>query len=550
MIKKGITLLVVSCLTIAHSFGQSWRWGRQGITKQSVEGVAVSVDNNGNSFLTGDVSDTLKFDTITLTSKTADVFVVKYDSVGNVLWAKQSINNSGVSYSVSMASDDSGNVYVCGIIGNSITFDTTTLTGRGTFLVKYDMNGNVRWAKRLTTSALYVSVSIDGKGYPYLLAYRFLNRYDPSGNLLWADSLPVGPIYYQIAATRGKKHSNSVYVTGHFNGPSTLVYGKDTLVCASNTSSIFVIKCDSSGKIQWARQSKTNGFKAAYLPGNGWCAVASDIDGNAFITGYYDSTITFGSYTLPSEYNLYITNMYVGSYDSAGNVRWANAITSKDSCRLGGFSVSVDTDGHVYFCGACGPVDTNHISIMYNSDTLRLTHMYDASVFIQCDKNGNLQCGCLVPSGGDDNNCVASDYTGRYVYFGGDLAYPCIFGADTLSKNSFVEVPFVARWQTCFNTENSTLQLSKKEPAINLFPNPSTGQFTLSLSNVSEKSASGRTSCNMEVYNVLGERVESEKVKGESEEIDLSGQPNGIYLYRVITENGGLVGSGKFVIQK
>jgi hypothetical protein len=32
--------------------------------------------------------------------------------------------------------------------------------------------------------------------------------------------------------------------------------------------------------------------------------------------------------------------------------------------------------------------------------------------------------------------------------------------------------------------------------------------------------------------------------------IDLSGQPSGVYLYRVMDASGALVGEGKFVIQK
>ncbi len=33
-------------------------------------------------------------------------------------------------------------------------------------------------------------------------------------------------------------------------------------------------------------------------------------------------------------------------------------------------------------------------------------------------------------------------------------------------------------------------------------------------------------------------------------QIDLSNQPNGVYFYRVIKEDGNLVGEGKLVIQK
>ena len=77
--------------------------------------------------------------------------------------------------------------------------------------------------------------------------------------------------------------------------------------------------------------------------------------------------------------------------------------------------------------------------------------------------------------------------------------------------------------------------------SVRIYPNPSNGQFTLSLSNIKEK-------CQVEIYNVLGEKVTSEELRAKSEELNLSSQPNGIYLYRVVKEDGGLVGEGKVVL--
>jgi len=53
------------------------------------------------------------------------------------------------------------------------------------------------------------------------------------------------------------------------------------------------------------------------------------------------------------------------------------------------------------------------------------------------------------------------------------------------------------------------------------------------------------------VYNVLGEKVYSEfNIQNPTFKIDLSNQPNGIYLYRVIKSDGSLIGEGKIVMQK
>jgi hypothetical protein len=56
----------------------------------------------------------------------------------------------------------------------------------------------------------------------------------------------------------------------------------------------------------------------------------------------------------------------------------------------------------------------------------------------------------------------------------------------------------------------------------------------------------------MKVYNVLGEQVLTETLRSTQGDntVDITNQPNGVYLYRVIANNGELIGEGKLVIQK
>jgi hypothetical protein len=50
---------------------------------------------------------------------------------------------------------------------------------------------------------------------------------------------------------------------------------------------------------------------------------------------------------------------------------------------------------------------------------------------------------------------------------------------------------------------------------------------------------------------MLGEKVYSNYPLGTNHSsLDLSSNPNGIYFYRVVSENGDLVGEGKIVIEK
>ncbi|HXB12324.1 MAG TPA: T9SS type A sorting domain-containing protein [Bacteroidia bacterium] len=84
---------------------------------------------------------------------------------------------------------------------------------------------------------------------------------------------------------------------------------------------------------------------------------------------------------------------------------------------------------------------------------------------------------------------------------------------------------------------------SESNGAIQLYPNPNSGQFTLSVNSVTGKSQ-------FMVYSILGEQVSQFSINTTSIQIDLSNKAVGLYLYRVVTETGNLVSEGKFIIQK
>jgi uncharacterized repeat protein (TIGR03803 family) len=89
----------------------------------------------------------------------------------------------------------------------------------------------------------------------------------------------------------------------------------------------------------------------------------------------------------------------------------------------------------------------------------------------------------------------------------------------------------------------SVNELKVESGNVKVFPNPSNGVFTIESSVVSRQST-------VEVYNMLGEKVFTQySIPTTQYPIDLTSQPAGIYLYRVIAENGELVGEGKMIIQ-
>lgn len=132
-------------------------------------------------------------------------------------------------------------------------------------------------------------------------------------------------------------------------------------------------------------------------------------------------------------------------------------------------------------------------------------------------------------NGGMTGSSVSALYNDNGIlYVGGEFNK-----AGTINANN------LAQWKSPLGINKL---ISNNEWKI--FPNPSNGSFTLSLSNINEK-------CNIEIYNVLGEKVYSQfNIQHPTFKIDLSSQPNGIYLYRVIKDDKSLVGEGKVIVQR
>ncbi len=114
-----------------------------------------------------------------------------------------------------------------------------------------------------------------------------------------------------------------------------------------------------------------------------------------------------------------------------------------------------------------------------------------------------------------------------YIYF--DFNAPVITNT---TLNTVVED--IATSVNTIQTDNS----------VTIYPNPSNGVFNIEITNYEL----GIT--NMEVYNIMGEKVYESALHSAQTELNLSDKPQGIYFYRVVTDKSALVSSGRFVIEK
>ena len=459
--------------------GQSWNWARENTEPPHGEGDplgnhCVAVDHAGNVYSTGLSVDTLLFGTDTVFSYTGfGAYLVKYDFNGNVMWAKgtKGIPNQYV-ISMGLSTDGFSNIYETGYFNNTAIFGTDTLVNANSstsqmYLVKYDNTGNVLWAKKssnTTTATNFCAgndVASDFSGNAYVtgtfdstvifgtdtLKYSgegkqqvYIVKYAPNGNVLWAaQSTGRGVSYLPVSNSIALDHSGNSYITGWFD--DTLKFGAITLHPTIGTNNAFIAKYDKNGNALWARQSFNNSSNSNARG----VSVSVDALSNAYITGNFTKSVTFGADTVrnPKE------DVFFNRYDSSGNLRWAKQGIPLSTGTWTGYSLACDTlpsgGGFIIMDGQGAPP----ITLKYGVDTFSLnTASHSATVLFQFDSSGNVVCGSVSGEGGeDDNDGVAVDHAGRYIYIGGDLYDTTIFGVDTLPYG--VEAPFVARWNPC-----------------------------------------------------------------------------------------------------
>lgn len=328
-------------------------WARQSSgTAQYNFPFDIAIDRSGNTIIIGYFNGKVIFDGITLTSSgNSDIFIVKYDPSGNVLWARQSCGaDAGCAFGI--ATDSFDNIIITGRFGGTATFDTTKLTSAGgidIFIAKYDVSGNVLWAKRAggTNNDVGSSIATDSSGNSIIFGNfedtvtfdtfiltsagmkdLFIAKYDVSGNVLWAKQ--AGGTGYAHGRSIAIDRLGNIMVTGEFYDNAT--FGTTTLISTEGwDSDVFIVKYDSSGNVIWIKQVYGTNYDFG-------CDIAMDRYNNYLITGSFQGTAIFDTVTFTTAGNI---DIFIAKYSASGNLLWAK--------RAGGASTDyvegIATDG-------------------------------------------------------------------------------------------------------------------------------------------------------------------------------------------------------------
>jgi hypothetical protein len=164
----------------------SWQWAIADGCGGYIEATGSAVDKNGNTYITGYFMITSIFDTTVLyTPFDSDIFIAKYDSIGQLLWIKTA---GGVDddYGEKIAVDNQGNCYIVGEISHDAYFDNIHCFNQGytqVFIAKYSPDGHVQWIKFSSGQDFCYASNIftDSIGNSYLIG-NFRDQFD-LGNL-------------------------------------------------------------------------------------------------------------------------------------------------------------------------------------------------------------------------------------------------------------------------------------------------------------------------------------------------------------------------------
>lgn len=441
---KFVTFLASLHFVISVN-AQTFEWAKRLGGTDSDRASSIALDPFGNVYTTGDFNQYADFDPGTgifqMYAADGEVFISKLNNLGEFLWAGQIHGGAARSSCIAVDSDES--MYLAGPFGGSGDFNpgngTYTLTSFGGYdvsVIKLNPSGTLNWAKQLggTNIDWSKAISVDNDGSvittgwfmgtsdfdPSVSTFNltsssfnyediFISKLDADGNFLWAKQ--IGGKKQDMAFDLETDGEGNVFVTGHFNDsvdfdPGPEVYN---LITANNQQDIFLLKLNSDGEFQWAKQMGGNSVEYA-------SGLAVDTLGNVYITGDFQGVAEMDPG--PSVFKLSCFGGYdsfVMALDSSGNFLWADQLGGPSFDR--GLAISTG-GGYIFSTGFFSDTaDFDPGTGIYNLIT---SDYNDEDIFTSVlDKDGHFVMATMAGYVDEDQGLsIATDGAGTFLSTG------------------------------------------------------------------------------------------------------------------------------------
>jgi hypothetical protein len=505
----------------------------------------MDVDPAGNTYLSGMYGGSMSLGNgVTLPAPTAPVpapqnaFVVKYNTTGKAEWARYGAPTTywggNACGGDAVAYDASGNVYMSGEYINSTTFGSTTLTGSGCYLVKYNASGTQQWAIQISDNGNVKDMTIDASGNIFITGDYYstttfygspsvvltgtggyITKFNSSGSALWAVNACSAGYGNSIALS-----GTDIFLAGQFSGSGT-TFGSATVTAnAVGSYDMFVAKYNSSGVGQSVLAA---GSTASDVMHNVAC-IGSDV----YVTGEFQGTISFGGLITSG-----------GSYDgllakinaSSMTITWTRQVAGTGAGECKGLAVNGTT---VYVSGEFSGAAVFGDGIV---PPVNKTSTGSSDVYIEkFDASGAYQWISTLGGLNTDHNIGAGIDANSHAYVAGDFLVSITIDGTAHSSagnEDFYAEKFVSNTGAFVrlagpdnDEENSDLAQDLSDD-IKVYPNPSNGNVTISFESEAQKEVM--------LYDITGRLITKSTVSVSEMKLDFSDQPAGMYFLRIVT---------------
>lgn len=496
-----------------------------------VHGYSCVQTNDGGYIATGV--------TVPMDNDNDDLYLVKTDSIGDILWAKtySGVEND-VGYSVRQTFD---NGYI--VVGVSTSFNGGYFD---IYLIKTNESGDTLWTKTIGGADNDVGYDIKqtsdsgfiivGETFSYGVGGDIIMiKLDKGGNTIWAKS--IGGVNYDRAESVQQTSDKGYIVLGR-----TESYG-------AGGSDLFLVKTDSMGSLSWA---KTYGGPGYYDFGH---SVQQTNDGGYIAAG--STSLGLGGWI----------DAYIVRTDEYGDTLWTRTYggSGEDDAK----SVLQTSDGGFAFIGYTssfghGYEDVYMVRMDSKGDTL-WTKTYGGNSgdigrsFQQTSDSGFIITGdsySFTPTNSNSLYLIKTDKMGEsgcneqatntsYFWADGTIVnsvYPSVISASVISKSTASNLGtagILNKICSSSSIEIKEILTREKMLRIDAYPNPFNDFINVKLidgaNSLGDKSLK-TVSFEVKLTDVFGREVKSYKLNSPEFSIYRNNLPAGVYFISITDE--------------
>ncbi len=493
----------------------------------------LKIDQNQNSILIGQFSDTLNFETngnsaIVIPNGEKSVYIQKRSSNGDLEWVKH-IDSQGQFIELEAIDlDQDNNIYVTGWLRGSFEIDfgngsqTVSSNNYRTIVLKITENGDIVWISTpmLPNNSMAYAIHVNGSSIvvggrcnsDWNYSDFYLLKLDMNGQEIWTKYFTNSIWHEGSIKSIDEDNQNNIVVSGYWRGlvdfdPSL----SDNLHSTEQYKDVFVAKYSENGEFIWFKSIASDiGLLATNYD------IAIDQNTNEIVVASgFNNEVDFDPGANQFTMSSYASspNNFVLKLSSSGNFIWAKNSGGDDYDWL--FDMELDQLGNIWMTGTfIGTVDFDPNPGISTMTSIGFADMY----VLNLDRNGYfVWCAAYTGDPFEGQMELALDQNGNCFVAGSYAGTSTIdpnFNSYYLSQSNGGLDLFISKLNATANVNKESISSIGY-----LSPNPASNAFRLN-------TESGLNQ--LEIFNCLGQFIgEYPVINGV---VDVSGLENGTYF--------------------